>query len=92
MKRLLRLLLLVVLVVGLPADLAFSEAQKPIYDPDNPCVQCTRNSETGEGECGDAAEWGEPSNWICTGGRYCWNTADGGRECQPYCGTRCYSI
>jgi hypothetical protein len=91
MKRLALLAGVFLIVVVFPADLALSEAQKPIHDPEG-CVTCTRDHDTNAGKCGTDAGWGEPSNWICTGGYYCWNTADGQKVCDPYCGTRCYSI
>lgn len=91
MKAVVRVVALFLFVVLLPADLAFSEAQKPIRDPEG-CLNCTLNHITRAAQCGDAAEWGDPSNWLCTGGVFCWNTADGHRVCQPDCGSRCYSI
>lgn len=91
MKTIARLLFVVVLV-SLPTNFAFSGEQTPIRDPEN-CRECSRDYFTNAGVCGEASEWGDPSNWLCQGkASRCWYGADGSFVCEPYCGDRCYSI
>jgi hypothetical protein len=91
MKRLLRLVFVVLVVVLLPADVAFSEAQKPIRDPDSTCVEC--NQAPGYViTCGYETDWGEPGWSMCVGGCKWQCMPGGGCECVPQCGIRCYSI
>ncbi|HYI07815.1 MAG TPA: hypothetical protein VEK57_01985 [Thermoanaerobaculia bacterium] len=92
MKAAIRAVVIILVVIVLPADLAFSEAQKPIRDPQG-CVECTADTVTGGANCGEISGWGE-SSWVACQGGCLYQCIPGGGACQcvPRCGNRCYSI
>lgn len=64
----------------------------PVEPDHGGCRECQVEPGTAVAGCSEyASDWGEPS-WVCTGGTYCYRTANGS-VCEPCCGElRCSSI
>lgn len=86
MRLVVRLVTVVLVILLIPAQLG-------AVGPLTQVKECENCSDDGYGgaACGPAAQWGEPSNWICKGGVICYPGGDGNQMCFPDCGRRCYS-
>ena len=91
MRRMLAVLFTVLLLLGsTPLGGQDCSGCGPVEPDTGGCRTC--DAFAGVAYCGDTAEWGEASSWVCVGGQICYNTPNGPPYCEPNCGRRCYSI